>query len=354
MARRAIPVTMQSSLRVKSNFFIKIQITLWLVFFVMNVTLSYQRGDTIAESLIVALNRLITYSTIIYGNALWLLPSYYQKKRFGWYVFLGASLITLVTAVSLQVSVVSWTWINEGTEMVKNYKGLTFLDYFGALTSVILAFIFSVTYRYALDFNEIKKRQEILEKEHAEAQLNLLKAHLQPHFLFNTLNNIYSEAYQDSSRSAALIEQLSGIMRYFVDESPKDRVSVSTEIQFLEDYIALERVRVRYPLEIRFTKVVSPDEAIPPMLFMPLIENIFKHGIDRDKKQNRIAISMVKSDGALTFSTENKIQCAVGRSRAGSGLENLRKRLSLLYNDSASLSISINNELFKATLQLPI
>jgi len=324
------------------------------MFFVMNATLLYQRGDSVEESLIFALNRLITYATIIYCNALWLLPSYYQKKRFGRYVFLSASMIILVTTVSLQASVVSWTWLNAGTEMVKNYQGLTFLDYFGALSSVILAFIFSVTYRYALDFNVIKKRQEILEKEHAEAQLNLLKAHVQPHFLFNTLNNIYSEAYQDSSRSAALIEKLSGIMRYFVDESPKDRVSVSTEIQFLEDYMALERVRVRYPLEIRFTKDISPGEAIPPMLFMPLIENIFKHGIDKDKKENRIAISMVKYDGVLTFSTENKIQCTVGTSRAGSGLENLRKRLSLLYGNSAGLSINTDNEIFKATLQLPI
>jgi sensor histidine kinase YesM len=116
----------------------------------------------------------------------------------------------------------------------------------------------------------------------------------------------------------------------------------------------LERVRVRYPLEINFTKDVVLEETIPPMLFMPLVENIFKHGVDKDKKQNRIDIRMVKNNGRLTFTTENKIQQTVGTSRAGSGIENLRKRLSLLYGDSASLSTSTENDLFKTTLQLSI
>ena len=137
----------------------------------------------------------------------------------------------------------------------------------------------------------------------SQAELNLLKSQVQPHFLFNTLNNIYYEAYREAPRTAKLIERLSDIMRYFVDESPKDEVSLGTEIQFLENYIALEKIRIRGEIELDFIKDCNSDLRIPPMLLMTFVENIFKHGIDKSSSQNKIELSLVQQDGYLLFQT---------------------------------------------------
>ena len=113
------------------------------------------------------------------------------------------------------------------------------------------------------------------------AELNLLKSQVQPHFLFNTLNNIYYEAFREAPRTALLIGRLSDIMRYFVDESPKEKVTLATEIKFLENYIALEEIRIRHGVKVTFEQRYEGNPVIPPMLLMTFVENIFKHGIDR-------------------------------------------------------------------------
>src|SRR5476651_1366640 len=96
-------------------------------------------------------------------------------------------------------------------------------------------------------------------------------------------------------------------MRYFVDESPKDEVSLATEIQFLENYIALEKIRIRHEIEMDFIREYNPEVRIPPMLLMTFVENIFKHGIDKSSSENKIEISLVQQDGYLLFQTRNRI-----------------------------------------------
>src|SRR3569833_3148717 len=157
--------------------------------------------------------------------------------------------------------------------------------------------------------------------------LNLLKSQVQPHFLFNTLNNIYYEAYREAPRTAGLIERLSDIMRYFVDESPKDEVSLQTEVQFIENYIALEKIRIRHDTEINFVKEYNPDARIPPMLLMTFVENIFKHGVDKSSRKNKIDLSLVHQNGYLLFLTNNRKVPKSQETSHGFGIENLRRRL---------------------------
>ena len=116
---------------------------------------------------------------------------------------------------------------------------------------------------------------------------------MQPHFLCNTLNTIYYEAYRDAPRTAKLIERLSDIMRYFVDESPKDEVSLATEIQFLENYIALEKISGirRHGIDLNFIQDCNKELRLPPMLLMTFVENIFKHGIDKSSSENKVELS---------------------------------------------------------------
>jgi len=189
----------------------------------------------------------------------------------------------------------------------------------------------------------------------SQAELNLLKSQVQPHFLFNTLNNIYYEAYREAPRTAKLIERLSDIMRYFVDESPKDEVSVNTEIQFLENYIALEKIRIRHGIELNFVHECAPDLRIPPMLLMTFVENIFKHGIDKSSSENKIEISLVQQKGSLIFKTKNLLHEKPGNDEPyGFGIKNLRKRLQLLYGEKFELRIITADNFFTAFLKVPL
>jgi LytS/YehU family sensor histidine kinase len=189
----------------------------------------------------------------------------------------------------------------------------------------------------------------------SQAELNLLKSQVQPHFLFNTLNNIYYEAYREAPYTAKLIERLSDIMRYFVDESPKDEVSLSTEIQFLENYIALEKIRIRHEISINFIHNFKDELRIPPMLLMTFVENIFKHGIDKSSSENKIELSLMQQGGYLVFQTQNTVHEKAGSTEAnGFGIMNLRKRLTLLYGAQFELNIDENNNCFIALLKVPI
>src|ERR1700759_4059798 len=145
----------------------------------------------------------------------------------------------------------------------------------------LLTYLLSFVFRIAIAYFTLKQQSEKILVQKSQAELNLLKSQVQPHFLFNTLNNIYYEAYREAPKTAKLIERLSDIMRYFVDESPKDEVSLATEIQFLENYIALEKIRIRHGIDLNFIQDCNKDQRIPPMLLMTFVENIFKHGIDK-------------------------------------------------------------------------
>jgi sensor histidine kinase YesM len=144
-------------------------------------------------------------------------------------------------------------------------------------------------------------------------------------------------------------------MRYFVDESPKELVPVSTEVAFIENYMELERIRIRHGASIHFEKDYNPELRIPPMLLMTFVENIFKHGIDKSRKQNRVTISLVQHNNFLLFKTTNcKINPDADQQPGGFGIINLTKRLRLLYGDKFELTVDGEGELFNASLKIPL
>jgi sensor histidine kinase YesM len=219
----------------------------------------------------------------------------------------------------------------------------------------VLIYVLSLVFRIALAYFTLKQQTEEILLQKSQAELNLLKSQVQPHFLFNALNSIYYRVYKVDPPSAGLIERLSDIMRYFVDESPKEAVPVSTEVAFIENYMELERIRIRHGASINFEKAYNPELRIPPMLLMTFVENIFKHGIDKSRRQNRITISLVQQNDFLLFKTSNrKIDPAANNQTGGFGIINLTKRLRLLYGDKFELTIDSEKELFNAFLKIPL
>jgi len=327
----------------------QLQWLIWIAVFLI-IFFSILPEDGFYHALDFTIISVAFYTLVIYGNIKFLYPRYYEKGHKVQYVIY---VIIMLVAGGLARGYLIITIYNKffGKAMEEFTLGTMLNFIFAGFLTYMLSFIF----RIAIAYFALKQQSEKILVQKSQAELNLLKSQVQPHFLFNTLNNIYYEAYREAPRTAKLIERLSDIMRYFVDESPKDEVSLATEILFLENYIALEKIRIRHEIELDFIKDCNSELRIPPMLLMTFVENIFKHGIDKSSSENKIEISLVQQDGNLLFQTKNRIYDKTGTTEStGFGIKNLEKRLTFLYGTKFELNVDTTGNYFTAFLKVPL
>ena len=324
----------------------------WLVWIavVLIIFFSLLPEDGFYHALLFTPISVTFYVLVIYGNISYLYPVFYERGRKVAYVILVT--ILLVAGGMGRGYLMEWLWNKYFNPTPEPITVATMLNF---IIAGFLTYLLSFIFRIAIAYFTLKQQSEKILVQKSQAELNLLKSQVQPHFLFNTLNNIYYEAYREAPRTAKLIERLSDIMRYFVDESPKDEVSIATEIQFLENYIALEKIRIRHEIELNFIQQCNAELRIPPMLLMTFVENIFKHGIDKSSSENKIEISLVQRDGYLEFETRNLIQDKAGVTGPnGFGIQNLHKRLTFLYGNRFELKTGADNGFYVAFLKVPL
>ena len=320
------------------------------VFVLLITFLSYLPMDGLAQSLIWSAMNIAFYAAIIYGNIGLLYPKLYENGHILIYILASVALLIAVGVTRTYLSITIYNrYFATKPEVLDVWRYL-----YNSIAGIAI-FVLSFVFRIAMAYFRLKRQAEQMLEQKSQAELNLLKSQVQPHFLFNTLNNIYYEAYRESPRTALLIGRLSDIMRYFVDESPREKVSLATEIKFLENYIALEEIRIRHGVIVDFSKQYDGDPQIPPMLLMTFVENLFKHGIDRGAEGNAIGLSLIQQDGHLVFTTENALPAnAPVPAKPGFGLQNLEKRLTLLYGDRFILNSTRTETHFKAFLKIPL
>lgn len=191
------------------------------------------------------------------------------------------------------------------------------------------------------------------EADKATTELSFLRAQINPHFLFNTLNNIYSLVVTKNDSAPDAIMKLSHIMRYVTDEVTQDYVPLEWEVECINHYIDLQRMRLNEKTQVYFiTGGDMEGKQIPPLILMTFIENVFKYGIS-SHEPTTIVIKLMTDTGAIEFFCQNKIfhkqQDVV---RKGIGIENIKKRLNQLYPDKHRLNINVSNDLFTVTLIL--
>jgi hypothetical protein len=238
------------------------------------------------------------------------------------------------------VLILAWNLLSDGLAKFDVYDtGDEKQDYkLNELFGSVLASLFLiclVVHGFIKDFRKHHKQRAQLLQQKTQAELDALKAQVNPHFLFNTLNNIYGTALaEDSPRTAESIHQLSGIVRYVMEEANSTRTSMERELRFIDDYVELQRMRIPRLDNIRIFVETFWDEQpaeILPLLLNPLIENAFKYGISM-QHPCFVEIRLRVEDGVLTFQTRNSM---VPRTRfeksTGLGLKNVQKRLELTY-----------------------
>lgn len=208
--------------------------------------------------------------------------------------------------------------------------------------------------RHIYNYVKLQQAQQQLRIEKQSAELNYLRSQTNPHFLFNTLNNIYSLARDKSDVAPESILRLSKILRFMLYEAGGDFISVEQELKIVSDYIELEKLRYDESLRINFNHDVEDmKQAIPPLLLMPLVENAFKHGVSETRGRPYVDIHLSIRNRQLTFAVKNSIESS-DEERAikeNIGLSNLRRQLELLYTDY-NLFVQPGDSAFKAVLKI--
>jgi LytS/YehU family sensor histidine kinase len=205
---------------------------------------------------------------------------------------------------------------------------------------------------------QAEKQIMLIRQEKVESELKALKSQINPHFLFNSLNNIYSLSMGESGKAPAAILKLSDLMRYMLYESNEEKVSLQQEIEFLENYIDLQRLRSDRRARIEYSKQGSPGGLrIAPLLFLPLVENSFKHGVMGDPAGGYVKILLDIRENQLELLLENnkgKVDEIEDMDNSGIGLANVKRRLELLYPEKSLLEIHDKEGDFHVKLKLEL
>jgi two-component system LytT family sensor kinase len=221
------------------------------------------------------------------------------------------------------------------------------LFYIGFAFGVVLAV------KSVRDKLNAKEREKNLVKEKLETELKFLKNQTNPHFLLNTLNNIYALARKKSDYTAEVVMRLSELLRFMLYEANASRIKLKDEIKVLEDYLELETLRYNQRLEVSFEKNIEGDDnKITPFLLLPFLENAFKHGISETRFESFIHINISARNNMLNFEIENsKDTCDQEKSAANIGLINVKRQLELTYSDY-KLEMHNNSNNFKVNLSV--
>lgn len=180
-----------------------------------------------------------------------------------------------------------------------------------------------------------KEREKLLVKEKLEAELKFLKNQTNPHFLFNTLNNIYALARKKSDSTADVVMKLSKILRFMLYESGRRFITIAEEVKLIEDYIDLEKIRYNQNLHVMFTKEIdNTEQELSPLLLLPFVENAFKHGVSESFFDSTVKIAIRLQQGQLHFNIENTKEDEETKHDSGKiGLFNIKRQLELMYTD---------------------
>ncbi len=278
---------------------------------------------------------------LVYLNLNWWIPRYLSRGKYWKYL--------LATIGNIGIAYLAHEGVFEFVlPLIPEIYMVSFIDVQVLFTIFLIYMVVSTLYWLAKSWYHLQS----IEKEKLTVELNSLKSQVNPHFLFNSLNSIYSLSLQNDQRTPQVILELSELMRYMLYKVGDDKVPLTKEIEIMKVYIDLQKLRADKSTKIEFEIIGDPEDVeVAPLLFMPLIENSFKHGVKGASEQAFVNIKMRIKSYEVRFDIENnkgQVDDPEKGKYGGIGLENVKKRMSLIYPDSR-LDIKETNEVFKVT-----
>ena len=325
---------------------------IWL--FAIFANLPYTNFKTVMEPRTIVSNIIgfLYLMIVFYLFYMVMVPAFLYRKKIA--LFFGLSFLTVLvmpffgyTILFLSRAFFDGTFHN----FYHDYSLRMHLSgYYPVLTAAVFGSFFSMIINWYTTMNQKAE----LDKQKLAVELDLLKSKLNPHFLFNTLNNIDSLIHQNADEASAALIRLSEIMRYLTYETSSDVVHLNRETEYIHNFIELHRMRIKTPDDIRFEVEGDQNILISPALFVPLIENAFKYASFRSKKPC-VDIRLTSTDGIVTFDAsnyyENKLNGS-GSDHSGYGIMNLRRRLELAYPDKHQLVIEQGDMFYHTKLTI--
>jgi sensor histidine kinase YesM len=299
----------------------------------------------------------------VYFNLYFLMPRYLEKSRFALYTTL-----LLVTSGVAAALIVPGYYVAAAMahESVAKFWGALYdkacwwTFFSGALAATLAAITLAMSIRLTKSWIQSKRHQQVLEKEKLETELNFLRYQFNPHFLFNTINSIFFLIHKNPDVAAASLAKFSELLRYQLYECNDERIPLSQEINYLENFIGLEKLRQNNNQQVTLEINREDEEGsmIAPFMLMTFVENAFKHVSRHTDQPNWITISLSTTEHLLNFSIANSIAPYPTSGEiiryGGIGLKNVQRRLDLLYPGQHTLDIKSDSAAFEIRLQTTI
>lgn len=326
----------------------------WLVMFLLLVFFGYNPAEPVLFSISNEIVSLVFFAVLVYFNLLYLIPKYLARHVF---VYIGFLVLACAAITPIKIFVFYLKFAGHPSyryALVEN-QGLVFVGNFVVAVLSTVLNIITGWWRYQ------QEKQHLLTQT-MQSELRFLKSQINPHFLFNTLNNLYALTLKKSDKAPEIVLKLSEIMRYMLYECNERRVLLTKEIQYMQNYLDLERLRQPANIEIALTTEGHiSDQTIAPLLFIPFLENSFKHGVNNQISPGGYVRAVLRvQDDDLEFSIENSKPEHTPKAvhpnvkSGGIGLANVRQRLDMLYPNSHDLIIENEPTRYAVTLLLKL
>lgn len=309
----------------------------WGCFLILLVSMDASNRSLLFTFSIELVNVLF-YAIVVYVNLIYLIPRYLSEKQFLQYCLLLLGTVLLITPIKMVTLYFLFSYFPDAQAQIVNQQYVFFVS----------AFIIaggSTIFKIVSDWIKYQRDRKELQTQTMQSELRFLKSQINPHFLFNTLNNLYALTLKKSDKAPEIVIKLSEMMRYMLYECNEKKVLLSKEIHYIRNYLDLERLRQGKNVEITFDVQGNVnDQKIAPLMFIPFLENSFKHGLNNTISQGFVHINIdVKYQHIHLFIENSKAETLplqTHRRSGGIGLVNVRRRLSILYPNQHELKIS--------------
>ena len=293
----------------------------------------------------------LPFMILLNVNWYFLAPRFLKKGTYGKYaLYVGATILVSATILVFHSNFIDQNdlWLMFGD----SEQEMLIPGFFTMVYALLMVYLLSMPFYLSLGWFDQQSKIDKLESVNLRTELDSLKDQINPHFFFNTLNNLYSLTLTNSAKAPEAILKLSELMRYVIYDASKPSVSIQEEEDYLECYFEIQKMRLGAKAEVHFeSQVDDPSTSVAPLLFINLLENAFKHGTDSMVKGGSIHCALQLEKRRLTFQLKNRYEKAIRASEEeGLGLANLKRRLALTYPNSHTLTITDENGIFDVSL----
>jgi hypothetical protein len=324
---------------------------LYFSFFFYQITFLRHREDiNIGRSFVDAISNVFFMGIASYLNYFLWLPRFLKHKSFIRYLI--EFLVPFTLIVFIHISFKRWLYADFFQHGRTFFGAGRFVFQHVAVTLFIVIFVGML--RFVEDWFTLEARKKEVENEKLTSELRFLKAQINPHFLFNTLNNLYYLATINSPNTTEVIEKLSQMMRYMLYDSNHEDVPISKELDYMQNYISLEKLRLDNQVPVKFDILGNPEgTTIVPLIFITFLENAFKHGVSNQYKGSYVDVFVKIEENLIIYKVKNSILPNANKlEKSGIGLQNVNRRLDLSYPGKYILEKNHTAEYYEVILKL--